>query len=64
MTELDRQMPSAGLVALVRPAEVARALRRAGPRIEDLTVWFTTAARALRLSRDPAVNYLLLADRS
>jgi 2-polyprenyl-6-hydroxyphenyl methylase/3-demethylubiquinone-9 3-methyltransferase len=48
----------------VRPAEAARALRRAGLRIEDVTgVVYDPLRDRFRLSRDPAVNYMLFATR-
>jgi 2-polyprenyl-6-hydroxyphenyl methylase/3-demethylubiquinone-9 3-methyltransferase len=48
----------------VRPAEAARALRRAGLSIEDLTgVVYDPLRDRFRLSRDPAVNYMLFATR-
>jgi 2-polyprenyl-6-hydroxyphenyl methylase / 3-demethylubiquinone-9 3-methyltransferase len=48
----------------VRPAEAARALRRAGLRIDDLTgVVYDPLRDRFRLSRDPAVNYMLFATR-
>ena len=48
----------------VRPAEAARALRRAGLEIEDLTgVVYDPLRDRFRLSRDPAVNYMLFATR-
>ena len=48
----------------VRPSEAARALRRAGLRMEDLTgVAYDPLRDRFRLSRDPAVNYMLFASR-
>ena len=48
----------------VRPAEAARALRRSGLHIEDLTgVVYDPLRDRFRLSRDPAVNYMLFATR-
>ena len=48
----------------VRPSEAARALRRAGLRIDDLTgVVYDPLRDRFRLSRDPAVNYMLFATR-
>jgi 2-polyprenyl-6-hydroxyphenyl methylase / 3-demethylubiquinone-9 3-methyltransferase len=48
----------------VRPAEAARALRRAGLSIDDLTgVVYDPLRDRFRLSRDPAVNYMLFATR-
>jgi 2-polyprenyl-6-hydroxyphenyl methylase / 3-demethylubiquinone-9 3-methyltransferase len=48
----------------VRPSEAARALRQAGLRIEDLTgVVYDPLRDRFRLSRDPAVNYMLFATR-
>jgi 2-polyprenyl-6-hydroxyphenyl methylase/3-demethylubiquinone-9 3-methyltransferase len=48
----------------VRPSEAARALRRAGLRIEDLTgVVYDPLRDRFALSRDPAVNYMLFATR-
>ena len=48
----------------VRPSEAARALRRAGLRVEDLTgVVYDPLRDRFRLSRDPAVNYMLFATR-
>jgi 2-polyprenyl-6-hydroxyphenyl methylase / 3-demethylubiquinone-9 3-methyltransferase len=48
----------------VRPSEAARALRRAGLRIEDLSgVAYDPLRDRFRLSRDPAVNYMLFATR-
>ena len=48
----------------VRPAEAARALRRAGLRIEDVTgVVYDPLRDRFRQSRDPAVNYMLFATR-
>jgi 2-polyprenyl-6-hydroxyphenyl methylase/3-demethylubiquinone-9 3-methyltransferase len=48
----------------VRPSEAARALRRAGLRIEDLIgVTYDPLRDRFRLSRDPAVNYMLFATR-
>lgn len=48
----------------VRPSEAARALRRAGLNIEDLTgVVYDPLRDRFRLSRDAAVNYMLLATR-
>lgn len=49
----------------VRPSEAARALRRAGLRIDDLTgVVYDPLRDRFRLSRDPAVNYMLFATRA
>ena len=48
----------------VRPSEAARALRRAGLQIEDLTgVVYDPLRDRFRLSRDTAVNYMLFASR-
>ena len=48
----------------VRPSEAARPLRRAGLRIEDLSgVVYDPLRDRFRLSRDPAVNYMLFATR-
>jgi 2-polyprenyl-6-hydroxyphenyl methylase/3-demethylubiquinone-9 3-methyltransferase len=48
----------------VRPSEAARALRRAGLSIDDLTgVIYDPLRDRFTLSRDPAVNYLLFATR-
>jgi 2-polyprenyl-6-hydroxyphenyl methylase/3-demethylubiquinone-9 3-methyltransferase len=48
----------------VRPSEAARTLRRAGLRIDDLTgVVYDPLRDRFRLSRDPAVNYMLFATR-
>jgi 2-polyprenyl-6-hydroxyphenyl methylase/3-demethylubiquinone-9 3-methyltransferase len=48
----------------VRPSEAARALRRGGLRILDLTRVVCDPLRdRFRLSRDPAVNYMLFATR-
>ena len=48
----------------VRPSEAARALRRAGLRTLDLTgVVYDPLRDRFRLSRDPAVNYMLFATR-
>ena len=48
----------------VRPSEAARALRRAGLRTRDLTgVVYDPLSDRFRLSRDPAVNYMLFATR-
>ncbi|HEX6113374.1 MAG TPA: bifunctional 2-polyprenyl-6-hydroxyphenol methylase/3-demethylubiquinol 3-O-methyltransferase UbiG [Geminicoccaceae bacterium] len=48
----------------VRPSEAARALRRAGLNIEDLTgVVYDPLRDRFRLSRDAAVNYMLFATR-
>ena len=48
----------------VRPSEAARALRRAGLRMEDLTgVAYDPLRDRFRPSRDPAVNYMLFASR-
>jgi 2-polyprenyl-6-hydroxyphenyl methylase / 3-demethylubiquinone-9 3-methyltransferase len=48
----------------VRPSEAARALRRAGLEIDDLTgVAYDPLRDRFRLSRDPAVNYMLFATR-
>jgi 2-polyprenyl-6-hydroxyphenyl methylase / 3-demethylubiquinone-9 3-methyltransferase len=48
----------------VRPSEAARALRRAGLHIDDLTgVAYDPLRDRFRLSRDPAVNYMLFATR-
>jgi 2-polyprenyl-6-hydroxyphenyl methylase/3-demethylubiquinone-9 3-methyltransferase len=48
----------------VRPAEAARTLRRAGLNVEDLTgVAYDPLRDRFRLSRDPAVNYMLFATR-
>ena len=52
------------LARFVRPSEAARALRRAGLRIEDLSgVAYDPLRDRFRLSRDPAVNYMLFATR-
>ena len=49
----------------MRPSEAARALRRAGLRIDDLTgVVYDPLRDRFRLSRDPAVNYMLFATRA
>ena len=49
----------------VRPSEAARALRRAGLRIDDLTgVVYDPLRDRFALSRDPAVNYMLFATRA
>jgi 2-polyprenyl-6-hydroxyphenyl methylase/3-demethylubiquinone-9 3-methyltransferase len=48
----------------MRPSEAARALRSAGLTIEDLTgVVYDPLRDRFRLSRDPAVNYMLFATR-
>jgi 2-polyprenyl-6-hydroxyphenyl methylase / 3-demethylubiquinone-9 3-methyltransferase len=48
----------------VRPSEAARALRRAGLHIDDLTgVVYDPLRDRFRLSRDAAVNYMLFATR-
>jgi 2-polyprenyl-6-hydroxyphenyl methylase / 3-demethylubiquinone-9 3-methyltransferase len=48
----------------VRPSEAARALRRGGLSIDDLTgVAYDPLRDRFRLSRDPAVNYMLFATR-
>jgi 2-polyprenyl-6-hydroxyphenyl methylase/3-demethylubiquinone-9 3-methyltransferase len=48
----------------VRPSEAARALRRAGLHVDDLTgVVYDPLRDRFRLSRDPAVNYMLFATR-
>jgi 2-polyprenyl-6-hydroxyphenyl methylase/3-demethylubiquinone-9 3-methyltransferase len=48
----------------VRPSEAARALRRAGLHIDDLTgVVYDPLRDRFRLSRDAAVNYMLFASR-
>jgi 2-polyprenyl-6-hydroxyphenyl methylase / 3-demethylubiquinone-9 3-methyltransferase len=48
----------------VRPSEAARALRRAGLRIDDLTgVAYDPLRDRFHLSPDPAVNYMLFATR-
>jgi 2-polyprenyl-6-hydroxyphenyl methylase/3-demethylubiquinone-9 3-methyltransferase len=48
----------------VRPSEAARPLRRAGLTIDDLTgVAYDPLRDRFRLSRDPAVNYMLFATR-
>jgi 2-polyprenyl-6-hydroxyphenyl methylase/3-demethylubiquinone-9 3-methyltransferase len=48
----------------MRPSEAARALRRAGLRVEHLTgVVYDPVRDRFRLSRDPAVNYMLFATR-
>jgi 2-polyprenyl-6-hydroxyphenyl methylase/3-demethylubiquinone-9 3-methyltransferase len=48
----------------VRPSEAARALRSGGLRIEGLTgVVYDPLRDRFRLSRDPAVNYMLFATR-
>jgi 2-polyprenyl-6-hydroxyphenyl methylase/3-demethylubiquinone-9 3-methyltransferase len=49
----------------VRPSEAARALRRAGLSTRDLTgVVYDPLRDRFRLSRDPAVNYMLFATRA
>jgi len=48
----------------LRPAEAARPLRRAGLRIVDVSgVVYDPLRDRFRLSRDPAVNYMLFAGR-
>jgi 2-polyprenyl-6-hydroxyphenyl methylase/3-demethylubiquinone-9 3-methyltransferase len=48
----------------VRPSEAARPLRRAGLHVADLTgVVYDPLRDRFRLSRDPAVNYMLFATR-
>ena len=48
----------------VRPSEAARALRRAGLQIRDVTgVAYDPLRDRFHLSRDPAVNYMLFAAR-
>jgi 2-polyprenyl-6-hydroxyphenyl methylase/3-demethylubiquinone-9 3-methyltransferase len=48
----------------VRPSEAARALRRAGLHIQDLTgVVYDPLRDRFALSRDPAVNYMLFGAR-
>jgi 2-polyprenyl-6-hydroxyphenyl methylase/3-demethylubiquinone-9 3-methyltransferase len=48
----------------VRPSEAARALRRAGLHVADLTgVVYDPLRDRFALSRDPAVNYMLFAAR-
>jgi 2-polyprenyl-6-hydroxyphenyl methylase/3-demethylubiquinone-9 3-methyltransferase len=48
----------------VRPSEAARTLCRAGLRIDDLSgVAYNPLRDRFRLSRDPAVNYMLFATR-
>jgi 2-polyprenyl-6-hydroxyphenyl methylase/3-demethylubiquinone-9 3-methyltransferase len=48
----------------VRPSEAARALRRAGLHVQDLTgVIYDPLRDRFALSRDPAVNYMLFGTR-
>lgn len=48
----------------IRPAEAARPLRRAGLRVVDVSgVVYDPLRDRFRLSRDPAVNYMLFAGR-
>jgi 2-polyprenyl-6-hydroxyphenyl methylase/3-demethylubiquinone-9 3-methyltransferase len=48
----------------VRPSEAARALRRAGLSVADLTgVSYDPLRDRFRLSPDPAVNFMLFAVR-
>ena len=48
----------------IRPAEAARPLRRAGLRIADISgVVYDPLRDRFRLSRDPALNYMLFAGR-
>ena len=49
----------------VRPSEAARALRRGGLRVEDLTgITYDPLRDRFHLGPDPAVNYLLFATRA
>jgi 2-polyprenyl-6-hydroxyphenyl methylase/3-demethylubiquinone-9 3-methyltransferase len=49
----------------LRPSEAARALRRGGLTVADLTgVAYDPLRDRFRLSRDPAVNYMLFAVRA
>ena len=53
-----------GWQRFVRPSEAAPALRSGGVRVDDLSgVAYDPLRDRFRLSRDPAVNYMLFATR-